>query len=213
MESLQYQALSIVFFPQKNIDQATVFALFDFLRDRHAGNIQFNNTFPLGVPAPFPLISANVGGWQITVNGRRIDFLCNKPEVLALAKQKQIILEIFESCLVDKINRLGLVAQFKCGDIPLNLFLSSNLTAPKGFSLNSLAYVNKIDGNEISLYDNIQIVRNNSQDFPYVCVRDLNTGTLAECFKKDYLDKAIQIATDKFSLDSIREKLYGTGKQ
>lgn len=186
-----------------------MFALFDFFRKRSAGNIQFNNTFPLGVPAPFPLISANVGGWQITVNGLRIDFLCNKPECFDLAKQQDFILEIFESCFVDKINRLGLVAQFKCKNIPLTRYLTQNLAGKKDFYLNSLAYVNKIDENGIPLFDNIQILKNNNQDFPYICVRDLNTGMLPKCFDKDYLNKVIQIAIEKFSLYSVNEELYG----
>mgnify|MGYP004504602137 CR=1 FL=1 len=207
MDLLQNQALSVVFFPEKNVNHETLFSLFDFFRKKAAGNIQFNNTFPLGVPAPFPLISANIGGWQITVNGQRIDFLCNNMECFSLDKQKSFILAIFDSCFLNKINRLGLVSQFKCKDITLSRFLNPNWV--KNRELNSLAYVNRINENDISLYDNIQILKNNNLEFPYICVRDLNTGKLPSCFDRGYLEKAIQIANEKFSLKSIGEELYG----
>ena len=208
MDILQHQALSVVFFPEKNIDNELLFNLLDFLREHEAGNIQFNNTFPLGVPTPFPLISAKVDPWQIAVNGQRIDFSCNELE--SLGKKMSLIYDIFKACFQNKLKRLGLVAQFVCSNITLSRFLSAALLKPEeSFSLNSIAYVNKLNENGVSLYDNIQILKNNSQEFPYVCVRDLNTGVLPTYLDEEHLDKLINIALGKFSLNSIREELYG----
>ena len=208
METLQDQALSVVFFPEKNIDNELLFNLLDFLREHEAGNIQFNNTFPLGIPAPFPLISAKVDPWQIIVNGQRIDFSCQKVE--SFGTKMALIYEIFKDCFNNKIKRLGLVAQFKCRNITLSRFLNPTLlNAGQDFSLNSLAYVNKLNAKDVFLFDNIQILKNNSQEFPYICVRDLNTGLLPDYLDEEYLGKVIKISMEKFSLNSVREELYG----
>lgn len=208
MDTLQQQALSVVFFPEKNMDNNLLFHLLDFLRKHEAGNIQFNNTFPLGIPAPFPLISAKVDPWQIIVNGQRIDFSCQKVE--SFGTKMALIYEIFKDCFNNKIKRLGLVAQFKCGNITLSRFLNPTLlNTGQDFSLNSLTYVNKLNAKDVFLFDNIQILKNNSQEFPYVCVRDLNTGLLPAYLDEEYLGKVIKISMEKFSLNSIREELYG----
>lgn len=207
MDTVQYQALSVVFFPQGNIDNKTLYSLLDFLRGHKVTNIKFNNTFPLSVPAPFPLMSANVGLWQMVVNGQRVDFSCTS--LNACSKEMYtLISEIFESCFTDKINRLGLVAQFKCfkDSVQLkNKFLASSLASQEDLTLNSLAYVKRL----ANVYDNIQILKSNEPEVSYICVRDLNTGILPQKLDKCRLNELIAFAVEKFSLESISGILYG----
>lgn len=213
MGTVHFRALSVVLFPAANIDNDTLLSLFDFLRKIKAGNIKFNNAFPLGMPTPFPLLSANIGTWDISVNTKRIDFLY-KNSTNPPVETYKIICDIFHECLTKKINKVGFVVQYQYNNESLpkvnKHFLSSCLVASyQDLVLNSLAYVHKMKHEDSCSefpcpYDNIQIVKNNNLEQSYICVRDLNTGTLSDMLSTENMDRLVKLSVKSFSEEAIK---------
>lgn len=228
MNEIFLTKLQVVFFLQNSIpvDSALDFAL--ILKDKFkAGKIQINSTFsvPLGIPAPFPLLSAHLpDNWQITVNANRIDCVKNilQPGVDIAGEKYQLLERVYSELLTSfAITRMGSVAQFQ--DISKNAasklkvhLLSKNFSDTN--DINSIAFVKTREENEITFYDNFQIARETmlrpnlnivQSERILKIVRDLNTGGYVDHFDLEILKNFFAVSKNLFSINSITEELYG----